>query len=148
MLNLLCQSMSGVFADEILGGTVLIQLNYRDEKPIYKQIKEGLRKMVITHAVCENEMLPSVGELASKLAVNPQAIVRAYQELAQEGYVRFAEGKGVYVAAEANIVNCHREELLREFDRVVAQLLVLSVAPGELAGRMAELMEEEEKRFD
>lgn len=125
----------------------MIQLNYRDESPLCKQIKDGLRRIVTTHAVCENEMLPSVGELASKLAVNPQAIAQAYQELAQEGYVRLVEGEGIYVAAEANIDSCRREELLREFDRIVAQLLVLSVAPGELTWRVTELTEGE-KSFD
>jgi len=38
----------------------LIQLNYRDAKPIYEQIKDGLRKLVITNSLIANEKLPSV----------------------------------------------------------------------------------------
>ena len=47
----------------------MIQLNYRDAKPIYEQIKDGLRKLVITNSLIANEKLPSVREMASKLAI-------------------------------------------------------------------------------
>ena len=58
----------------------MIQLNYRDAKPIYEQIKDGLRKLVITNSLIANEKLPSVREMASKLAINPNTIQKAYQE--------------------------------------------------------------------
>lgn len=65
----------------------MIQLNYRDAKPIYEQIKDGLRKLVITNSLIANEKLPSVREMASKLAINPNTIQKAYRELEAEGYV-------------------------------------------------------------
>lgn len=49
----------------------MIQLNYRDSKPIYEQIKDGFRKLIITNSLSANEKLPSVRELASGLAINP-----------------------------------------------------------------------------
>ena len=55
----------------------MIQLNYRDAKPIYEQIKDGLRKLVITNSLIANEKLPSVREMASKLAINPNTIQKA-----------------------------------------------------------------------
>ena len=61
----------------------MIQLNYRDAKPIYEQIKDGLRKLVITNSLIANEKLPSVREMASKLAINPNTIQKAYRELRQ-----------------------------------------------------------------
>ena len=48
-----------------MGGYDLIQLNYRDSKPIYEQIKDGFRKLIITNSLSANEKLPSVRELAS-----------------------------------------------------------------------------------
>ena len=62
----------------------MIQLNYRDAKPIYEQIKDGLRKLVITNSLIANEKLPSVREMASKLAINPNTIQKAYRELEAE----------------------------------------------------------------
>lgn len=59
----------------------MISLNYRDSRPIYEQIKDGLRKLVVSGAVRQDEKLPSVRELATSLAINPNTIQRAYREL-------------------------------------------------------------------
>ena len=70
-----------------------MQPDCRDIKPVYEQITDGIRKMIITHAIPEGEKLPSVRELASKFAVNPNAVRKAYQELEEEGYVCDREGE-------------------------------------------------------
>ena len=54
----------------------MIQLNYRDAKPIYEQIKDGMRHLVISNALTADEKLPSVRELAATLAINPNTIQR------------------------------------------------------------------------
>ena len=77
----------------------MLQLNYRDAKPIYEQIKEGIRHLLLTNAIAADEKLPSVRELASTLAINPNTIQRAYRELEQEGYVYSMKGKGTFAAA-------------------------------------------------
>ena len=63
----------------------MIQLNYRDSRPIYEQIRDGLKRLIITGAVGTDERLPSVRELASQLAINPNTIAKAFKELEQEG---------------------------------------------------------------
>ena len=98
----------------------MIQLNYRDAKPIYEQIKDGLRKLVITNSLIANEKLPSVREMASKLAINPNTIQKAYRELEAEGYVR-------------------NEELMKEFDEVVTELLFLAMDEDSLKTRIEQL---------
>lgn len=62
----------------------MLTLNYRDTKPIYIQIKSGLKKLMITGAIAADEKLPSVRELAGTLAINPNTIQRAYRELEAE----------------------------------------------------------------
>ena len=54
----------------------MLTLNYRDTKPIYIQIKSGLKKLMITGAIAADEKLPSVRELAGTLAINPNTIQR------------------------------------------------------------------------
>ena len=76
----------------------MIQLNYRDSKPIYEQIKDGFRKLIISNSLSANEKLPSVRELASGLAINPNTIQKAYRDLESEGYVYSIAGKGTFVA--------------------------------------------------
>ena len=65
----------------------MISLNYRDSRPIYEQIRDGLRKLIVTGALGADEKLPSVRALAAQLAINPNTIQRAYNELEGEGYI-------------------------------------------------------------
>ena len=62
----------------------MISLNYRDSRPIYEQIKDGLRKLIVTGALGPDEKLPSVRSLATQLSINPNTIQRAYNELEGE----------------------------------------------------------------
>lgn len=124
-----------------MGGMQLIQLNYRDSKPIYEQIKDGLRKLVVTNAISADEKLPSVREMASKLAINPNTIQKAYHELENEGYVYTVAGKGTFVAERGEVLDTRQHELLEEFDEIVAELLFLSVEKENLIGRVDSLAE-------
>ena len=114
----------------------MVQLNYRDAKPIYEQIKEGLRKLVVSGAISAGEKLPSVRELASQLAINPNTIQRAYRELENEGYIYTLVGKGTFVAENGSIDNTREKELLREFDELVTELLYLKVPKEKLTERI------------
>ena len=75
-----------------------MQLNYRDSKPIYEQIKEGIRRMIVMNVIKQDEKLPSVRVLACKYAINPNTIAKAYRELEEEGYLYTKSGKGTFVA--------------------------------------------------
>ena len=114
----------------------MVQLNYRDAKPIYEQIKEGLRKLVVSKALSAGEKLPSVRELASQLAINPNTIQRAYRELENEGYIYTLVGKGTFVAENGNLDNTREKELLQEFDELVTELLYLKVPKEKLKERI------------
>ena len=59
----------------------MVTINYRDGRPIYEQVKDDLRRLVVTGAMRPGEKLPSVRELAVSLAINPNTIQRAYREL-------------------------------------------------------------------
>ena len=50
----------------------MLNLDYRDARPIYEQVRDGLRRLMVTGAIQEGEKLPSVRSLASRLAINPQ----------------------------------------------------------------------------
>lgn len=114
----------------------MVQLNYRDAKPIYEQIKDGLRKLVVSGALSAGDKLPSVRELASQLAINPNTIQRAYRELENEGYIYTLVGKGTFVAENGNIDNTREKELLQDFDELVTELLYLEVPKEKLKERI------------
>ena len=64
----------------------MLSLNYRDSRPIYEQVRDGLRRLIITGAIPPGDRLPSVRAMAGQLAINPNTIQRAYEALEQEGY--------------------------------------------------------------
>ena len=116
----------------------MIQLNYRDSKPIYEQIKDGLRKLVISNSLSADEKLPSVRELAAKLAINPNTIQRAYRELETEGYICSVAGRGSYVCAQITEDPARQDALLQQFDAAVQELLYLGMRSEELRRRIPE----------
>lgn len=116
----------------------MVQLNYRDSKPIYEQIKDGFRKLILSESMTTNEKLPSVRELASKLAINPNTIQKAYHELESEGYIYSVAGKGSFVAERDEVFDVRKEELFREFTETVEELLLLDVQKKELIQKIEE----------
>ena len=114
----------------------MIELNYRDARPIYLQVKEGLRHLVVTGAIREGEQFPSVRALAASLAINPNTIQRAYEALESEGYLYTVAGKGSFAAQRPGGNPERRERLLRTFDETAAELVWLGLTAGELGERL------------
>ena len=83
--------------------------------------------------------LPSVREMASKLAINPNTIQKAYRELEAEGYVYTVAGKGTFVAERKEVLCVRNEELMKEFDEVVTELLFLATDGDSLKTRIEQL---------
>lgn len=75
----------------------MIVLDYRDSRPLYQQVKDSLRRMMLTGLLEPDEKLPSVRSLATQLAINPNTIQRAYSQLETEGYVYTVSGRGTFV---------------------------------------------------
>ena len=117
----------------------MIQLNYRDARPIYEQVRDGLRHLVVTGALQAGDKLPSVRALASSLAINPNTIQRAYEALEAEGYLYSVPGKGSFAAPHTGVDRGRREELLVRFDAVTAELLYLGVGGEALVARVRAL---------
>ena len=112
----------------------MISLNYRDSRPIYEQIRDGLRKLIVTGALSADEKLPSVRALAAQLAINPNTIQRAYNELEGEGYIYSVPGKGSFAAANA----ARRAELLTQVRELLSELRYLGVSQQELLNLVKE----------
>ncbi len=115
----------------------MLQLNYRDGRPIYEQVRDGLRQLMVTGAIPPGDKLPSVRSMAAQLAINPNTIQRAYELLEQEGYVYSVPGKGSFAAARSEIDETRRAELLAQLDALAAELIPLGVTAEDIAARYA-----------
>ena len=109
----------------------LIRINYRDPRPIYEQVKDGFRQLILSGVLKPDEKLPSVRELAGSLAINPNTIQRAYRELEQEGIICSVPGKGSFVADSADAAALRRRELLDQLVKVSVELRHLGVSEEE-----------------
>ena len=109
----------------------MIRLDYRDARPIYEQVKDGLRRLMVTGVLAPGEKLPSVRSLAMDLAINPNTIQRAYAQLEMEGYVYSVAGRGTFVAEgqEQNLVR--RREVEDKVQPLVQELRELGMTEGE-----------------
>ena len=119
----------------------MISLNYRDSRPIYEQIKYGLRKLIVTGAMAPDEKLPSVRALATQLSINPNTIQRAYNELEGEGYIYSVPGKGSFASGSMDADAARRKELLTRVRELVTELRYLGVTDEELLA----ILKEEDK---
>ncbi len=117
----------------------MIELNYRDAKPIYEQIKDGLRRLILSGIIRQDEKLPSVRELAGQLAINPNTIQKAYRELEQQGFIYTVSGRGSFAAPLSEVNAERQQELLKQFDESVIELLYLKKDAEELKQRIDEL---------
>ena len=119
----------------------MISLNYRDSRPIYEQIKDGLRKLIVTGAMAPDEKLPSVRALATQLSINPNTIQRVYNELEGEGYIYSVPGKGSFASGSMDADAARRKELLTRVRELVTELRYLGVTDEELLA----ILKEEDK---
>lgn len=110
----------------------MITLNYRDSRPIYEQIQEGLKRLIVTGAMASGERLPSVRTFATQLSINPNTIQRAYNELEREGYCYSVPGKGSFVTDNADTGEKRRKELRDRLCGLVAELKFLGASEAEL----------------
>ena len=116
----------------------MLTLNYRDSRPIYEQIKDGLRRLIVTGALGPDEKLPSVRSMATELAINPHTIHRAYGELESEGYIYSVPGKGSFAAPVQAPMEVRRMELMEKLRELIAELKYLGVTDSELMALVKE----------
>jgi GntR family transcriptional regulator len=93
----------------------LLDINPAAAAPLWRQIEDGMRRLVASGALPVGTAVPSVRELARELRVNPATVSKAYQRLTAEGALEVRRGEGTFVAARpAEAVAAERERLLAE----------------------------------
>lgn len=121
----------------------IILSNYSD-KPIYEQITEQIKNLIIKGELAEAELLPSIRVLARELQISVITTKRAYDELEKDGYIVSVPGKGSFVGAQ-------NMELLKEARiRIIEEKLIdaisaaksIDISFGDLAKMLKLLFEE------
>lgn len=111
----------------------MFQLDFMDRRPLYEQIKEKMKALIINGVLKANERIPSVRELAQSLTINPNTIQKAYKDLELEGFIYSIRAKGNFVTPLENTFNQGRkDELMREISKTTAELMYMQVTKEEL----------------
>ncbi|MBQ2706801.1 MAG: GntR family transcriptional regulator [Clostridia bacterium] len=98
----------------------VITVDTRDRKPIYEQLTENIRRLVLQGVLQPNEQLPSVRALAVELAINPNTIQKAYAELERQGITYSLPGRGSFISD--NITELSRAQLAQSADALRAAM--------------------------
>ncbi len=124
----------------------MISINSRDARPIYEQVRDGMRNLILSGAFAADEKLPSVRELAANLAINPNTIQRAYRELEAMGVIYTVAGKGAFASPGDAATEARKSELFAQLAKTVGELRELGVTRAELDDAVGNAFEGGNKR--
>lgn len=91
----------------------MIILDYKDTRPIYEQIVEKFKILILKGVLQKDEQMPSVRSLAVELSINPNTIQKAYAELERHGYIYTIKGRGNFISDNADLLDERKEEVKR-----------------------------------
>ncbi|MFO1444843.1 GntR family transcriptional regulator [Bacillus sp. Bva_UNVM-123] len=118
----------------------MFELDIRSRKPIYEQLVERLKELIIAEILKTDEQLPSVRTLAQQLTINPNTIQKAYRELEIQGYIYSVKGKGSFVSPV--IIEENTEKITKvktDLRKLLSEALYLGMTADELYSLVKEI---------
>ncbi|MFA5659281.1 MAG: GntR family transcriptional regulator [Oscillospiraceae bacterium] len=111
-----------------------IEISYTSDKPMYEQIKDSIRQAIFGGEFKNNDMLPSVRQLAKDLNVSMITTKRAYIDLEHEGFVYTVSGKGTFIKINNidEIQRLHEKEMLQKFENHILSLKEAGILKSKL----------------
>lgn len=111
----------------------MIRIDYKNPQPLFEQVRDGIRELIVNGVLRADEKIPSVRELATQLSINPNTIQKSYRELERDGYLYQVAGKGSFVAPAEHSRNPEKQQrLCEDLQGIARELLYLGMAPEEL----------------
>jgi GntR family transcriptional regulator len=121
----------------------MITIDLMSRKPIYDQLVEQIRQLILTGVFKEDSQLPSVRSLSCQLSVNPNTIQKAYTFLCNAGITYSVAGKGCFVSPNAKaLLGQDARAKLPELGVTIKQFLDSGISPDELKDYIDQLAKE------
>ena len=111
---------------------MLIEIDFRDKRPLYEQIAGKLEERILCGVIGANEALPSVRSLAMDLSINPNTIQKAYDMLEKKGMCYSVAGRGRFAAGVDEVLPTKKREILDEFGLLIKKALQVGLTEKEL----------------
>ena len=113
-----------------------IIINNSSMQPIYEQIIDQIKVMIISGNLTENDVLPSVRSLSKELKISALTVKKAYDYLEEEGFTVTVHGKGTYVAG------ANQELMIEEQRKEIESDLEMAIQKGKRYGMSIEEIKE------
>ena len=120
-----------------------INISYTSEKPMYEQIKDSIKNSIINEEFVNNEVLPSVRQLAKDLNVSMITTKRAYSDLESEGFLYTISGKGTFIKLDSikDIKVARNDTLLKGFSQKVEEMKLAGITKQQLEDKINSIYE-------
>ena len=125
----------------------MIQINYQDKRPIYEQIVEKYRQLIVKGVLKPDDKIPSVRNLAIDLSINPNTIQKAYQELERQGFIYTVKGRGNFVSAKDKWMADESAETLGAFHDSVRKLMALGMSTDAIIREIRKASDQEKSEI-
>ncbi|MGN1314169.1 MAG: GntR family transcriptional regulator [Lachnospiraceae bacterium] len=99
----------------------MIVLDLKDARPLYEQIVDRFKYLILCGALPEDEKIPSVRSLAMELSINPNTIQKAYGELERQGFIYTVKGRGNFVSSNSGLKEARKEELKKQLLELIRE---------------------------
>ena len=110
-------------------------MDFNSDKPIYLQIADRLMEQILSGELAEEERMPSVRDVAEAMGVNPNTVMRTFEQLQGEEIIYNRRGVGYFVSADAKqkiLAEQRREFLEEELPLIKQKMQMLGISLDEL----------------
>ena len=117
----------------------MIPIDFKDAIPIYEQVVERFKELILKGVITADEKIPSVRNLAVDLSINPNTIQRAYAELERQGYIYTVKGKGNFASERTKLLPKYKKELIGQLKELCKAATAVGMTEEEIIREIREL---------
>ncbi|NLK71663.1 MAG: GntR family transcriptional regulator [Clostridiales bacterium] len=119
----------------------MFQLDLKNGKPIYEQVVDKFKELIINGVLKPDDKIPSVRDLAQQLTINPNTIQKAYRELEYQGYIYSVQGLGSFIShPKTTIDHVKANQLKEQISSDIFELLYMGIGTQELKDFLSSIL--------
>jgi GntR family transcriptional regulator len=130
-----------------VGGLLWFNVDPRSSTPVYQQLVDEIKAAIALGIMAPGDRMPTVRDMATELALNPNTVAKAYQKLEQEGIIVTMRSRGTFVAQRSSAdFRLARKKLNEQIEKVLIEAYHLGLNKGEIEQLFAESLYKWKKR--
>ena len=123
----------------------MITLDYSDSRPIYEQIVEKYKLLILKGVLAPDEQMPSVRNLAMEISTNPNTVQKAFTELERQGFIYSVKGRGNFVAKNPALLNERKRQIAMQIAEKMREAASIGIPKQEMLKAVEEAEQKMEK---